>query len=81
MSMPSCIRFRVSATGFTVNVTGKVNARGAPIEVKVYPSAHHSFDLPMGTYRYKGHTAAGNPVAAADSRARMVAWFREHGNF
>ncbi|MCY4098502.1 MAG: dienelactone hydrolase family protein [Rhodospirillales bacterium] len=62
-------------------VEGQGYARGAPFEEKGYPSAHHSFDLPMGTYRYKGHTVAGNPAAAADSRARMVAWFRQHGTF
>ena len=57
-------------------------ARGAPFEVVVYEHAHHSFDLPMGgPYRYKGYTVAGHAGAAADSRKRMVAWFREHGTF
>ena len=62
-------------------VEGQRYARGAPFEVKVYESAHHSFDLPMGTYRYKGHTVAGHATAAHDSRQRMVAWFRAHGTF
>ena len=62
-------------------VEGRRYARGAPFEVKVYEAAHHSFDLPMGTYRYKGHTVAGHSTAAHDSRQRMVAWFREHGAF
>ncbi len=62
-------------------VEGQRHVRGAPFSVQVYPSAHHSFDLPMGTYRYKGHTVAGHGGAASDSRKRMVAWFRKHGAF
>lgn len=62
-------------------VEGVRYVRGAPFEVKVYEGAHHSFDLPMGTYRYKGHTVAGHSTAAHDSRERMVSWFRQHGAF
>ena len=44
-------------------------------------ATHHSFDLPMGTYRYKERALAGHTGAASDSRKWMAAWFREHGNF
>lgn len=52
--------------------------KGAPYDVKIYEDAHHSFDLPMPVQRYVGYTVGGHPAAAADSRTRMIAWFREH---
>lgn len=56
----------------------KAVAKGAPYDVKIYEDAHHSFDLPMPVQSYVGYTVGGHPAAAADSRARMIAWFREH---
>ena len=53
------------------------------LELKVYPDAHHSFDLPMrGPYYVEGmngrfHTVAGNPSARRDSQRRMLAFFAE----
>ena len=54
------------------------------LELKVYPDAHHSFDLPMqGPYTVEGmpgrfHTVAGNDSARRDSQERMLAFFAEH---
>ena len=56
----------------------KAVVKGAPYDVRVYEDAHHSFDLPMALQNYVGYTVGGNPAAAADSRMRMIAWFREH---
>ena len=56
----------------------KAVVKGAPYEVVIYEGAHHSFDLPIRRQTFAGHTVAGNPGAASDSRERMVAWFREH---
>ncbi len=56
----------------------KAVVKGAPYEVEIYEDAHHSFDLPMPVQRYVGYTVGGHPAAAADSRKKMIAWFREH---
>ncbi|MDE0046794.1 MAG: dienelactone hydrolase family protein [bacterium] len=56
----------------------KAVVKGAPYDVKIYEDAHHSFDLPMPVQHYVGYTVGGHPAAAADSRMRMIAWFREH---
>ena len=60
-------------------------AKNPPVlELKVYPDAHHSFDLPMrGPYFVDGmdgttHTVAGNPTARRDSQKRMLAFFAKH---
>lgn len=65
------------------------NASGAPVTVKVYPGAHHSFDsnapvrfaptrmnahAPTG----RGATTGGNPAAWADAREEVVAHFDRH---
>ena len=55
----------------------KAVVKGAPYDAKIYEDAHHSFDLPMPVQRYVGYTVGGHPAAAADSRTRMIAWFRE----
>ena len=52
--------------------------KGAPYDVKIYEGAHHSFDLPIRIQSFAGHTVGGHPEAAADSRERMVEWFRMH---
>ena len=51
------------------------DATGAPMETHVYPGAHHSFDLPVEKQSYVGKTVGGDPEAAADSRARFLAFF------
>ena len=56
----------------------KAVVKGAPYDVAIYENAHHSFDLPIPTQTYLGHTVGGNAEAAAASRRRMVAWFRAH---
>ena len=54
------------------------------LELKVYPNAHHSFDLPMqGPYTVEGmpgvfHTVQGNGSARRDSQERMLAFFDRH---
>ena len=52
--------------------------KGAPYEVEIYEDARHSFDLPMPVQHDVGYIVGGHPAAAADSRERMIAWFREH---
>ncbi|MEM7222412.1 MAG: dienelactone hydrolase family protein [Pseudomonadota bacterium] len=51
-------------------------ARGGPLEVVIYPEALHSFDLPIPAQDYAGQRVGGDPAAAADSRARMIAFFK-----
>ena len=52
--------------------------------LKVYPRAHHSFDLPMqGPYYVKGdggkmHTVQGDTGARNDSQRRMIAFFDKY---
>ena len=54
------------------------------LELKVYPNAHHSFDLPMGgPYYVKGmdgrlHTVQGNDGARQDSQERMLSFFDKY---
>ena len=54
------------------------------LEMKVYPDAHHSFDLPMqGPYYVEGmdgrfHTVQGNDAARRHSQARMLRFFAKH---
>lgn len=55
-----------------------IRAEGAEYEVHVYPGAAHSFDLPIPKQRFQGHLVGNDPQAAADSRARMIAFFRRH---
>ncbi len=66
-------------------------ARGAgkPVEIKVYPGAHHSFDS-ANPERYvatrmnanapggRGATTGGNPAAWADSIEQVAAFFARH---
>ncbi|MDZ7748725.1 MAG: dienelactone hydrolase family protein [Halofilum sp. (in: g-proteobacteria)] len=48
---------------------------GVPVEVVMYPDAHHSFDVPVRRQRFEGRIVAGDQQAAADSRRRMVEFF------
>lgn len=54
------------------------------LELKVYPNAHDSFDLPMGGPHYvKGmdgrlHTVQGNDGARLDSQERMLSFFDKY---
>lgn len=56
-------------------VTRAADAKGAAMEVQVYPGAHHSFDLPVETQSYAGHTVGGDDAATEDSRRRFLAFF------
>lgn len=52
-----------------------VKGSGAPLQVAVYPTAAHSFDLDILPQRFLGKLIGGDPQAAADSRDRMLAFF------
>lgn len=51
---------------------------GKPYEVVVYPDTYHSFDLPGLNETYAGQAVRSNPEATAESRARMIAFFKAH---
>lgn len=66
-------------------------AQGEPIDIRIYPDAHHSFDndspiryiaqrnnpgSPMG----RGATTGGNPEAWADARKQVAEFFGTHLN-
>lgn len=62
---------------------------GHPVEVVIYPGAHHSFDsnTPVrfvaergnpGSPTGKGATTGGNPEAWADAKLRVQAYFAHH---
>jgi dienelactone hydrolase len=64
-------------------------ATGAPVRIKVYPGAHHSFDndnpiryVPNRANRNapggRGATTGGNPAAWADSIREVEAFFAQH---
>ena len=55
-----------------------IRAEGAEYQVHVYPGAAHSFDLPIPEQRFQGPLVGNNAPAEADSRARMIAFFRRH---
>jgi len=71
----------------------RARARGAPVDIKVYPDAHHSFDEPGTPVRYRpevrnhsktegcsGATVGTEPVARADAIAEVTRFFaRELG--
>jgi dienelactone hydrolase len=63
-------------------------ARGAPITIKVYPDAHHSFDAPASPLRYRpevrnhnrsdgcsGATVGTDPAARADAIVEVTGFF------
>lgn len=50
-------------------------AKGAALDVTVYPTAAHSFDLLSPEHRYMGKLVGYNRAATEDSRARMLAFF------
>lgn len=64
--------------------------RGAPVEIEVYPGAHHAFDRIDGTVRRRpdvrnpssptgwGATVGPQPEARAKSRQRALAFLKEH---
>lgn len=56
----------------------KIKAKGAPLQVKVYPNAVHSFDLDMMVQRYNGKLVGGDKAATTDSRKRMLAFFKKN---
>lgn len=49
-----------------------VRGEGAPLEVKVYPDAAHSFDLRLPPQSFQGKLIGGDPAATLDSRDRML---------
>jgi dienelactone hydrolase len=53
----------------------RFRATGAELEVKVYPTAAHSFDLLAPEHRYMGKLVGHNQEATEDSRRRMLAFF------
>lgn len=55
-----------------------VKSTGAVLEKTIYPQAAHSFDLEIQPQRYLGNKVGHDKEAAADSRARMLAFFIEH---
>ena len=55
-----------------------VQSSKAPVEVKTYAGAAHSFDLNIIPQRYLGKMIGHNREAAEDSRQRMVDFFVEH---
>jgi dienelactone hydrolase len=65
----------------------RARAAGAPIAIKVYPGAHHSFDAPAAPVRYRpevrnhskpdgcsGATVGTDPAARADAIAEVTAF-------
>ncbi len=44
----------------------------------LYPEAAHSFDVRSGITSYLGHRIGFDASATADSRSRMIAFFRQH---
>jgi dienelactone hydrolase len=55
-----------------------VRSTGAPLQVIVYPTAAHSFDLDILPQRYLGKLIGKDEHAAGDSRRRMLSFFVEH---
>ena len=50
-----------------------------PVELTVYPDAHHSFDMPIPQMVvFEGHKVAQNVDARRDSQARMLAFLGRH---
>jgi dienelactone hydrolase len=54
------------------------DAKGPTFEVVVYADALHGFDQPRATYRYKGHLLGYNANATADSRKKLLEFFKQH---
>ena len=75
--------------GPCLELTRRTNVRpaaSAPIELHVYPGAHHGFDgtlsprvrrdVPNGANPGQGVTVGGDPAAREDSRGRLLAFLR-----
>lgn len=56
----------------------KVRAKGADMQVKIYPRAAHSFDLEIMMQRYNGKLVGFDRHATQDSRTQMLAFFDEN---
>ena len=51
---------------------------GAAYEIHAYPDATHSFDLDVPIQKYQGHTVGYDAEATRESRAAMLALFKQH---
>jgi dienelactone hydrolase len=71
-----------------VAIVERARAAGAPIAIRVYPGAHHSFDAPATPVRYRpevrnhtkadgcsGATVGTDPVARADAIVEVTRFF------
>ncbi len=68
----------------------RAQAAGSPVEIDVYPGAHHAFDSPSGKIHFrpdvrnassptgKGATVGTNPEARARAIARVTAYVAAH---
>jgi dienelactone hydrolase len=56
----------------------KDTVKGEDFEVVVYPDAHHGFDGPISQKRFAGHTLAAHPLAAIDSRGKLLNFFKKY---
>jgi dienelactone hydrolase len=58
----------------------QVTEDGGPYEriLKVYPGAHHGFDLPIIPQRYRGHRLQHNAEAASDAYDRVRGFLHKH---
>ncbi len=56
----------------------RVRARSKRYDYVEYGTVAHSFDVQSGLTSYRGHRVGYNATATADSRNRMVRFFRKH---
>ena len=56
----------------------RFRATGAKLDVTIYPTAAHSFDLLTPEHRYMGKLVGYNGQATEDSRRKMLAFFIEN---
>ncbi|MBI4609115.1 MAG: dienelactone hydrolase family protein [Candidatus Rokubacteria bacterium] len=67
--------------GQCVKVTKQLQREGRPVVWKVYPGAHHGFDVAgfgNRTVVYRGYTMRYDPAATADAKERVRAFLAQH---